>query len=611
MPQRATVRLAAECARPQVALAAAPPRRAAARSRQGASPPPARARPPSGGGLSFGPLPLGAPTAMLSRRAQSMRGSAGVICAAISGSCTPGCMPHARKCYFHCQGVVMHRPCACQPAGRLLARGTVRLLQPRQASDMRVCMRRAGSHAGAVRVTNTGRFLVKTALSLRHPQPPPPPSAVAAPAHPEPLPRAAPKPGAKSKAAVAAAPPPRPPTPPPPVFTLAVAVRHVMLGLHVMPGSMLYEWVCEACTRVTSVADGRPWDAQHCGVMMCCTVSEHADRWARAQELELAVGETREVLITAAPSVLGPATATLLCAVAGNPAPAELAVSCVGAQPRLELSIVPEAAPSAGAACGVQRLRQHMRQHVRRAARGRMHARPPHHADSLSWCQAAALMLRKARRQRRPQRPAGAGARCAPRQRWRRRRPRPRTVLQGGQRARAPLRSRALPPPRLPGRAQRARTRSPRPQRAQGCHQDEARLLRWPLSRMQPLGAQRRRPPRTSQALLQALPRGLQGRLQLAPLHPATSGRAHPRRPQRGSRVRLRRPGRALQPMRAQLRRLSPRARALAAAAPRCAQAAPPERAHSAWAARAALMAAPKLRGPPCSPPACWQEAPS
>ncbi len=73
------------------------------------------------------------------------------------------------------------------------------------------------------------------------------------------------------------------------------------------------------------------------------------------------MGETREVLITAAPSALGPATATLLCAVAGNPAPAELAVSCVGAQPRLELSIVPEATPSAGAACGAQQLRQHVR----------------------------------------------------------------------------------------------------------------------------------------------------------------------------------------------------------------------------------------------------------
>jgi len=71
---------------------------------------------------------------------------------------------------------------------------------------------------------------------------------------------------------------------------------------------------------------------------------------ARAQELELAVGETREVLITAAPTALGPAAATLLCAVAGNPAPAEFAVSCVGAQPLLELSIVPAAVPSAGAA---------------------------------------------------------------------------------------------------------------------------------------------------------------------------------------------------------------------------------------------------------------------
>jgi len=103
---------------------------------------------------------------------------------------------------------------------------------------MRMCARCTGSHAGAVRVTNTGRFPVRAALSLRHPQPHPPPPAAAAPTLPEPLPRAAPKPGAKGKAAVAAALPPQPPTPPPPpVFTLAAAVRYVLRSPHIMPGS--------------------------------------------------------------------------------------------------------------------------------------------------------------------------------------------------------------------------------------------------------------------------------------------------------------------------------------------------------------------------------------
>ena len=66
------------------------------------------------------------------------------------------------------------------------------------------------------------------------------------------------------------------------------------------------------------------------------------------QELNLGIGEAREVVIHAAPHALGPATATLLCEVAGNPATLELALACTGALPLMELHVLAEDAVVTG-----------------------------------------------------------------------------------------------------------------------------------------------------------------------------------------------------------------------------------------------------------------------
>lgn len=83
--------------------------------------------------------------------------------------------------------------------------------------------RPASSHSAAVRVTNTGRFPVKAALSVRHPLPDPGPLPPAAAALPPASPRAAHKGGKAAKAAVPP-PPPAPLPPPPPNFSLDVTV---------------------------------------------------------------------------------------------------------------------------------------------------------------------------------------------------------------------------------------------------------------------------------------------------------------------------------------------------------------------------------------------------
>ena len=67
------------------------------------------------------------------------------------------------------------------------------------------------------------------------------------------------------------------------------------------------------------------------------------------QELELAIGEAREVRVSARPTALEPAAAMLLCTVAANPTVLELLVSCTGARPSLELHILPQGALPAGA----------------------------------------------------------------------------------------------------------------------------------------------------------------------------------------------------------------------------------------------------------------------
>ena len=66
------------------------------------------------------------------------------------------------------------------------------------------------------------------------------------------------------------------------------------------------------------------------------------------QELSLEIGKAKEVVVRAAPHALGPATATLLCEVAGNPAILELALACTGALPLMELHVLAEDAAGTG-----------------------------------------------------------------------------------------------------------------------------------------------------------------------------------------------------------------------------------------------------------------------
>ena len=63
----------------------------------------------------------------------------------------------------------------------------------------------------------------------------------------------------------------------------------------------------------------------------------------------MAIGEAREVRVSARPTALGPTAAMLLCTVAANPTVLELLLSCTGARPALELHILPQGAIPAGA----------------------------------------------------------------------------------------------------------------------------------------------------------------------------------------------------------------------------------------------------------------------